>query len=178
MKSFIVVSALGKDRPGFINQISSTLKALGANIEIQRSTRMADEYALIILASVEGGPAAAAAARDRLNALRTADLYVSAREGVASSSRTDLAGLAELEASGADQPGLIDAVTLLLFQRQINVEAMDYDTESAPMTGDPLFRMKARLAIPKSVEIAALRGELRALEQAWNFDVILRFPVE
>lgn len=178
MKTFIVVSAIGKDRPGFINLISRALKDLGANIEIKRSTRMADEYALITLASLDGSPSQVSAAVAQLNGLRTADLFVSAREGVAATARSDMAGLAELEASGADQPGLIDAVTLLLFQRQINIEALDYDTESAPMTGEPLFRMRARLAIPKDVDVTALRAELRKMEQAWNFDVILRFPVE
>jgi glycine cleavage system transcriptional repressor len=178
MKTFIVVSAIGKDRPGFINLVSRALKELGANIEIQRSTRMADEYALITLASLSSGPGQVDAAMTKLNGLRTGDLFVSARQGVAVTNRSDIAGLAELEASGADQPGLIDAVTLLLFKRQINIEAMDYDTESAPMTGDPLFRMTARLAIPKDVDVPALREELRAMEKSWNFDVILRYPVE
>ena len=178
MKNFIVVSAIGKDRPGFVNAISRELKNLGANIEIQRSTRMADEYALIVLASLGGDDAQLAHAVAHLNGLRSPDLYVSARPGVAASTRGDLAGFAEVEASGADQPGLIDAVTLVLFQRQVSIEAMDFDTESAPMTGEPLFRMCGRLAIPKGLDVAALRETLRELERTWNFDIILRFPVE
>lgn len=178
MSHYIVVSAIGKDRPGFVNAISRELKDLGANIEIQRSTRMADEYALIILASLTEGPEQVTRAVARMNSLRTDDLYVSARKGVAATGCADPAGFAEVEASGADQPGIIDAVTHVLFKRQISIETMDYDTESAPMTGETLFRMKARLAIPKGFDLAALRDELRAMERTWNFDVILRYPVD
>jgi glycine cleavage system transcriptional repressor len=178
MSHYIVVSAIGKDRPGFVNAISRELKQLGANIEIQRSTRMADEYALIMLASLAGGADQVERAVQALNGLRTDDLYVSARRGVAATGCADPAGFAEIEASGADQPGIIDAVTLLLFKRLISIETMDYDTESAPMTGESLFRMNARLAIPKGVDLPALREELRAMEKTWNFDVILRYPVD
>jgi glycine cleavage system transcriptional repressor len=179
MKQYIVVSALGKDRPGFVNRITHAIKDLGGNIELQRSTRMADDFALIVLFSIEclsGGIEKAVA---RLAALKSDDLLVTARAAVAPPAKgAELAGLAELVASGADQPGIIDAVTHALFQHNINIESMDYDTESAPMTGDHLFKMTARLAIPKGLDMAILRAKLRELEQSYNFDILLRFPVE
>jgi glycine cleavage system transcriptional repressor len=179
MKKYIVVSALGKDRPGFVNRITRAIKELGGNIELQRSTSMADEYALIILFSMPGDPGQVADAVGKLAALRTDDTIVNAREALSpSAGGAESAGCAELVASGADQPGIIDAVTLVLFQDHVNIQSMDYDTESAPMTGEHLFRLSARLAIPKGLDVARLREKLRAMERQYNFDVILRYPVE
>jgi glycine cleavage system transcriptional repressor len=177
MKKYIVVSAVGKDRPGFVNGITHAIRELGGNIELQRSTRMANEYALIFLFTVDA--AQVKAAIDRLAALKFPDTFITAREAVsADTPGQDRAGVAELTASGADQPGIIDAVTHVLFQDNVNIESMDYDTESAPMTGEYLFRMTARLAIPKGVDVNKLREKLRAMERDYNFDVILRYPVE
>ena len=174
MKSYIVVSAVGKDRPGFVNKVTQAIRACGGNVEIQRSTRMADEFALIMLVSLTG---AAAGAIESLSALRTPDMFITARAALSPAEGAAPASLAQLEASGADQPGIIEAVTLLLFKHSINVESLDFDTESAPMSGEHLFRLTARLAIPAGVDVARLRASLRELESAYNFDVILRHPV-
>ena len=55
---------------------------------------------------------------------------------------------------------------------------MDYDVDSAPMTGQDLFRMVARLAVPDGTDVDALRGQLREMEDEYNFDVLFRFPVD
>lgn len=177
MNKYIVVSAVGKDRPGFVNGITKVIREMGGNIELQRSTRMADEYALIFLFTVDASRAPEAI--DRLAALKVPETFITAREAVATvSGKPELAGMAELTASGADQPGIIDALTLLLFQHNVNIESMDYDTESAPMTGEHLFRMTARLAMPAGIDIAQLREKLRGMERDYNFDVLLTFPVD
>jgi glycine cleavage system regulatory protein len=51
---------------------------------------------------------------------------------------------------------------------------MDYDTESAPFTGEHLFRMTAQLAVPESSSMDVLRERLRELEDEYNFDILLR----
>jgi hypothetical protein len=38
--------------------------------------------------------------------------------------------------------------------------------------------MTARLAIPKGLDMNALRQTLRDMEKEYNFDVLLRYPVE
>jgi glycine cleavage system regulatory protein len=178
MKKYVVLSALGKDRPGLVNRITHAIKDAGGNIEIQRSTRMAGEYALIVLVTLDDAGGKLDETIRRLGALGGPDLMISARPAISPGGEPETAGMAELEASGADQPGLIDAVTLLLYRHHINIESMNYDTESAPMTGEHLFRMNARLAIPKGLDVAALREQLRDMERAYNFDVILRHPVD
>lgn len=174
MKKYFVVSAVGPDRPGFINRISHAIKEAGGNIELTRSTRMAAEFAALFLFSIDDDGAAADEAVARLNRLRDEQLVLNVRPAVAEAGGpSEDAGHMQLVASGADQPGIIDAVTLILFQANVNVEAMDYDTESAPMTGESLFRMSATLAVPPDLDVEGLRGRLTALEAEYNFDVDL-----
>ncbi len=83
---------------------------------------------------------------------------------------------ATVAASGADQPGILEAVTSLLLSRRVNIDSMDFDTESAPMTGDPLFRMDAEVSIQAGTDVGALREQFRALEDEFNFDILFQYP--
>lgn len=175
VKEYIVLSALGTDRPGFLNRITKAISAGGGNIELQRSTRLVDEFAVIILFSIDGSQVDASEMMEKLGELRHDDCFVNVHKAV-SAPRDASADVqrVELIASGADQPGIVEAVTLALYKEHINIEALDFNTESAPMTGEYLFRMTATLAIPESVDLARLRSSLRALEDALNFDVLIR----
>jgi glycine cleavage system regulatory protein len=146
---------------------------VGGNIELQRSVRMAGEYAALFLVSLEGDVQARASAEERLNAMRDRSLFISVRDAVADPPSPGSKPM-ELIASGADQPGIIDAVTLVLFQSHVNIESMDYDVDGAPMTGEPLFRMNARLAIPADVDPSRVRDLLNGLEDELNVDILFR----
>jgi len=177
MKKFVVTSVVGKDRPGFVNLITSRIREIGGNVELQRSTRMAEEFAAIILFSIEGGDAEVAAAVEAVQGIQAADALIHARSAVTQGETREAPGTAaELSAVGADQQGIIDEVTLLLFKRQINIESMNYDVDSAPMSGQNLFRMEARLSVPDGVDVDGLKDELRELEQALNFDIMFKYP--
>ncbi len=177
MKQYLIVSATGKDRTGFVHTITNVIRRHRGNIELQRSMRMADEYAMLALFSVEGGDAEIRAVIDALNGMTLEDAHVFARTAVMPATTGEGVANAHLEAAGADEPGRIDMVTRILFEHGVNIEEMNYDTESAPMTGDALFRMDARLAIGEGVEVKSLRDELRNLAEDHNFDVLLQHPM-
>lgn len=173
---FCIVSATGQDRPGFVHTIARAIKAVGGNIEQQRSARVADEYAVMILFTTADTPSAqAAAAALRKLADEKLSIRVRCTDG-RSNPLPEAAANAQIAASGADQPGILDALTSLLLRHGINIDAMDFDTESAPMTGEALFRMDARISIPGTVDLQELRRQIRALEDAYNFDILLRCP--
>src|SRR3989338_8612797 len=51
MKKFLVISAIGKDRPGIVNELSKVIVDNGCNIEDSRMTVLGGEFALIVLIS-------------------------------------------------------------------------------------------------------------------------------
>lgn len=173
---YCIVSATGQDRPGFVHAITQAIKAAGGNIEQQRSARVADEYAVMILfTTADAASAEAATAALRKLADENLSVRVRCTDGRSNSLPGDGA-TAQIVASGADQPGILDALTSLLLRHGINIDAMDFDTESAPMTGEALFRMDARISIPGAVDLQELRRQIRALEDEYNFDILLRCP--
>src|SRR3954453_12481984 len=52
-KSYLVLTAVGPDRPGLVNEISSLVLAAGANLEDSRMAILGGEFALLMLVSGE-----------------------------------------------------------------------------------------------------------------------------
>jgi glycine cleavage system regulatory protein len=69
----------------------------------------------------------------------------------------------ELELLGLDRPGLVREISRLLAARQVNVEELITDRYSAPMSGEPMFRARARVAVPTTADLAELRRGLDRL---------------
>jgi len=49
MNKYLVISALGKDRPGLVNQLSHAILDAGCNIQDSRMTVLGGEFALMLL---------------------------------------------------------------------------------------------------------------------------------
>ena len=56
----------------------------------------------------------------------------------------------ELELVGLDRPGIVREISMLLAQHEVNVEELSTDRSSAPMSGEMLFRARARVHVPAS----------------------------
>ena len=61
---------------------------------------------------------------------------------------------------GPDRPGIVREITHALAVQGVNVEELATECTSAPMSGEPLFRARAKLLLPAGVTIAALRESL------------------
>ncbi|MBN2091544.1 hypothetical protein JW964_18165 [candidate division KSB1 bacterium] len=179
MKTFIVVSAIGKDRPGLVNRISHEIKLKGGNIEVQRSVKMADEFALILLVSLEKNAENVESLIQGLTGLKTENFFIYARKAMGATAEIpSRAQYAILLAEGVDQIGIIDEITLLLLENNINIDAMDYDVSHAPMTGMELFQMEAKIVIPPTINITELKTKLKEMENRLNIDILFRYPIE
>ena len=177
-KTYMEVVAVGRDRPGVVQKISREIRKNGGNIELQRSTKMAGDFALILLFSLKNAEEEKVNSTIKsLNQLSDESFFIQTRKAISDLKRPPGYKCGDLIAEGADQMGIIDTISLLLFQNQINIEAMNYDIINAPMTGTPLFRMEARVSVPKSVDITNFKKKLINTERDFNIDIIFRFPV-
>lgn len=57
-KTYLVLTAVGPDRPGLVSEIASAIHRAGANLEDSRMAILGGEFALLLMVS---GPEAAAA---------------------------------------------------------------------------------------------------------------------
>lgn len=90
--------------------------------------------------------------------------------------RTDVAAaaqphLARLELVGHDRPGIVRDISAVLARHGVSIDALETACESASMSGEPLFRARAELAVPAGVVLAAVRSDLEALANELMVDL-------
>lgn len=168
MRTSLVLTVIGDDKPGVVEQLSDQVLAAGANWEESRMARLAGKFAGILRVSVEAGRA------DALTATLTTSnpglTIVVERSG----DRPEGAlRTLRLELVGNDHPGIVRDIARVLAQHQVNIEELETDLTSAPMTGDTLFRARAHLRIPASVTADWLRSRLEALAGELMVDLTL-----
>ena len=73
--------------------------------------------------------------------------------------------------TGGDRPGIIRDVSRVLAERGVNVEELESEVSSAPMSGERLFTARARLRVPPSLTIADLRASLERLAGEFMVDL-------
>jgi glycine cleavage system regulatory protein len=159
MRETLVLTVIGADRTGLVELLAQRIAAAGGNWEEGRMARLAGQFAGILLITVDRSRADELVAG--LRGLDTAGLQVTVR---ATAPPPAPAGTrVRLELTGNDRPGIVRDVSQILSQRGVNVEELESSVGSAPMSGDPLFRARARLLVPPTLALTELRAGLEAL---------------
>lgn len=172
MSSYILITAVGQDRLGIVDDLAAAVLAASCNIEESRMAILGGEFAAIILAS--GNEGATAALQGRSAALGgELGLAVTIRPTVPPRESPDAVPYV-LESASLDEPGIVHSLASTLRRRGINIAELETDTSPAPWTGAPMFTMKATLLVPRGVQPSKLREELAKLEDEYGLDLTLK----
>jgi glycine cleavage system transcriptional repressor len=156
--SYFVLTAVGPDRPGLVNDISSRLREAGANLEGSRMAILGGEFAIILLLAAP--PGAVERVRSACGAIEGAlELRCILKETTGATPPGDHL-LYKLRVTGVDRPGIVQVVTGVLAGRGINVQSLESRLIHAPLSGTALFIMEAELQVPTGLKVTTLRGEL------------------
>jgi glycine cleavage system regulatory protein len=156
----VVVTFVGRDRPGLVSAISEKIAVSGGSWMESRLARLAGEFAGILLVSIpDSGLAGLTAALRELEAvgLRVAVERSSSAETPASHKTV------RLELVGNERPGIVRDVTQALTQLGINIEDFSSSVEGAPFSGAEMFRAAAQLRVPDDLADDDLRKALERL---------------
>lgn len=167
-KTYLVLTAVGPDRPGLVNEIASAIHGAGANLEDSRMALLGGEFALLLLLS---GTESAAAAVERAAGPLGEKLglrLISKRTG---RGRQKPFLPYRLTVSGFDRPGIVLLVTEVLARRGVNVASLESRLAYVPESGTPLFELEAELQVPSEVALSELRRELSAQCDEENLDL-------
>jgi glycine cleavage system regulatory protein len=159
MRTSLVLTVIADDRPGLVERLSDLVLAAGANWEESRMAQLAGKFAGLLRVSVDAEGADALAASLRM--LDAGGLTVVIERSVdtaPSAFRT-----CRLDLVGNDHPGIIRDISRVLAAHSVNIEELETEVTSAPMSGDALFRARARLRMPSPMTVDELRGVLEAL---------------
>lgn len=163
-----ILSAIGSDRPGLVEEVSRFIFDRGGNIEDSRMVNLRGQFAMMVLV---GGPAGV------LEKIEGELGGLSEKSGIHIQWRmaAPVASVAaarpyRLRASAMDQPGLVHRVSQLLRDMNVNIESLQTQLGSAPITGAPVFAMELVLAIGPGVGLGRLREALGEMCDKYNMD--------
>jgi len=170
--TYSVLTAIGADRVGIVEDIAGLVTSRGGNIEESKMAVLGGEFAAIMLIAM---PGPALAALDVLLGGLGQELGLHLALKPTTQPRATASGRPYfLETISLDTPGIVQAVTALLKRHRINIEELETETLPAPWTGAPMFRMRATLILGATVSLAALKADLVELEGERDLDINLK----
>lgn len=157
MHAPLVMSLIGKDRPGLVESVASLVAEHGGNWLESRMCRLGGEFAGILRISLP---------KDRKNALEAALANLS-QQGLTVSIQADSgatpptgAHMLAFEIIGPDRPGIVKQLSAALAAHGVNVEEFSSECLSAPMSGEALFNAHLLVQLPDSCDAVKLRGAI------------------
>jgi glycine cleavage system regulatory protein len=170
MTIFLVLTVLGDDRPGLVEALAQVIAAHGGNWLESRMARLAGKFAGILRASV---PQANREALTRaLQGLEEQGLRIMLGWSMADEPARAYRCLT-LDLLGHDHPGIVRDIAQALASQGINIDDLQSEYSSAPMSGDMLFKATAQLRLPPEVGLAELRENLESLAHNLMVDLTL-----
>ena len=170
-KTSLVLTILGQDRPGLVEQIAKLVADHGGNWVESRMAHLAGHFAGILRVEVDADQAEPLAAA--LRELGAAGLETIVHPDPAVRPVADGRQLVQLHLVGQDRPGIVRQISRVLAAQGVNVEELRTECIAAPETGQPLFRAEAELRLPAGVDLHALRTALEAVAADLMVDVEL-----
>ena len=175
MSQLIVLSAIGPDRTGVVQDITKVILSCGGNIEESRMTTLGSEFAVLML--VSGSWHTLSRLETALDKL-TADqhLTVSVRKTGARVTRDNHMPYA-IDVVSLDQSGIVFNLADFFASRGIEIADVATRSYSAAHTGAQMFAIQMAINIPSTVSISQLRDEFLELSDRLNLDAIIE-PVK
>jgi glycine cleavage system regulatory protein len=163
------MTIIGPDRPGLVESLATIVAEHRGNWVESRMSHLAGQFAGILrveIAEVDAGALKGALAALESEGVRT--IAFEAEEAVAASG-----DCVDLELFGQDRPGIVREIAHSLAEHGVNVEELQTECTSAPMSGERIFKAQARLRIPRDLSLDELRLQLEKIASDLMVDVRL-----
>ncbi|MFT5720451.1 MAG: glycine cleavage system regulatory protein [Motiliproteus sp.] len=172
MKTSLILTAIGPDKSGLVELLSTTLAEHSANWQQSSMSRLAGQFAGILIASAD---------TDRvepllraLNALESKGLSISVvTEAGISAAATPPGQTLTLALIGHDKAGIIRDISRALAGHNISVDELATEIVSGTMSAEPLFKAEATLRVPEGTDLDDLQESLEAIASDLMVDLTL-----
>ena len=168
MIKFLVISALGQDKPGIVKALSKTILDTGGNICDSRMAVLGDEFALVMM--VSGGDEIIANIEDQLLKLQDMVGLTIICKQTSARHASDKRIPYEINIVAMDNPGIVHDVTDFLLEKNVNVEELSTSTYSAPHTGTTMFSLDLNVSLPTTLNVAKFKNEFLSFCDELNLD--------
>ena len=171
MTQLIVLSAIGTDRTGVVQDISKVILSCGGNIEESRMTTLGTEFAVLML--VSGNWHTLSRLEKGLEKLtEDSDLSFSIRKTGARKVSDDRMPYG-VDVICLDQQGIVYNLANFFAARDIEIADVSTRRYAAAHTGAPMFAVQMAVNVPSTINLALLRDDFADLCDRMNLDGIL-----
>jgi glycine cleavage system transcriptional repressor len=174
-KDYVVLSVIGRDRPGIVASVSQILYRNRYNIEALSQNAIMGQFAMILIASASNGNAFGQLRKDcdRLMKDRGLDIYL--KETLPEEMIPYRAGETEpfvITVQGEDRPGLAFGISEALSEWGINITNLD---ARVAMIGQKLEYIQIyEVDVPKELDFGIIQEKLRVQGQQMKVTVDLQ----
>ncbi|MDJ0709874.1 MAG: ACT domain-containing protein [Woeseiaceae bacterium] len=171
MSQLIVISAVGSDHTGLVQDLTKVILACGGNIEESRMTTLGSEFAMLLL--VSGNWHTLSRLEQDLDKLhKSNDLQVSIRKTDARPTEEDRMPYA-VDVVALDQQGIVFNLANFFASRDIEIADVATSSYAAAHTGAPMFSVQMTVNVPSSIHVAQMRDEFYDLCDEMNLDGVV-----
>jgi len=168
MSKQLVITALGDDRPGIVDELSNTLFKHNLNIEDSRMSVLGGEFAVLLLVSgtqqsIDDFVGDTASLEQSLNMKILVKMTSSETSPQAMVPYT-------VEVVAIDHPGIVHKLASFFSGRQINIVDLHTERYAAAHTATPMFAVNITIGIPADMAIKTLRDEFIDMCDELNLD--------
>jgi glycine cleavage system regulatory protein len=177
-KRILKISVIGPDRLGIVFKLAGIIKANGGNIIVQRSLKLATDFALMMAvafdsANVEG---VAAVKKKLVGGVLGEGILVATTDSSVRDFYQELRGTKYvLIAIGDDRMGIIESIGQLMVKHKLNIEAMDSEVVShRPVQGTATFTSTFETTIPADFDMQGFESAIDQFESDTDVTIVIR----
>ena len=159
MNCSLVLTILGSDRPGLVNALADAVSRHGGNWLESRMAKLAGQFAGIVRVELPDEGADALLSELRSPGIEGLTIHAVREELGAPETRPTLS----VSVLGNDRPGIVRDLTRAIASTGANVIELTTGLESAPMTGQLMFRARGVVSLPGEGAEAGLREAIETL---------------
>jgi glycine cleavage system transcriptional repressor len=170
-RELLLLSATEPDRLGLVAELTGFIAERGCNVEDSRLVVLGGYAGLMLL--VSGEPAALRSVLDGLDQLRERH-GIRAAPRLVATRRPEVPAAPQMvvHARAIDHAGIIHALAETVRRYGGNILELESAVESAPMSGEPLFRLRMGVRLPEPAAAESeLWRELEAVAAAQGVDL-------
>lgn len=171
MENFLVITALGRDKPGIVDKLTETVANCSCNVVDSRMTVLGGEFAVILM--VSGKWNELTKLEDALQALcEPLDLTITCKRTESNKTAKDMMPYS-VEVISIDHPGIVYELAHFFSSRNINIQELNTTRYAAAHSGTPMFAMQITANIPAKTRVGALRDEFLDFCESQNMDATI-----
>ena len=169
MPQHFIVSFIGNDRTGLVEEVAETIRRHQGNWLKSLLSQLEGKFAGLILIDLPFEEASAL--EHELTNLPSGRASVRVTSVLSDAPTAPANQLLEL--MGPDRQGIVKEISKALSDVDISIVSMDSAVENAAFTGEPMFKAKLEVSVPAGADLALLRDRLDSISEEMMLEIDL-----